>query len=428
MSRTIKILVGIVISVFLFYLFIKDVNKIRISDDSGAGHGSGTARDRVLYVSDGCGLQPGDSIVVTEDSLPEGIPRVIVDVLPLDRDAGKRMLVTDRPFEMEFKVAEHAAIKFPRLQRALTTANYWWLLPALILTLVALWIRAYRWKIFFPEHRGMRLNSLWIAVNIGYMANNVLPFRMGEIIRAWILGRKENRKISESFATIVMERVFDILSILILFVGFTFYFAAGDKVTFPIWLIQGAWILTAISLLALLFLLALRFKTDPALRLVAFFLKPVPAKFSLRIMKLFGSFIQGLNILSSIPATLGAFTLSMVIWLDLAGAYYFMFRAVGIDATLLVAMFLIVGLAFAVSIPSAPGFIGTFHYVGREILIMTGIKGNLEAYVLLAHAMAFIPVVVLGLIYLSMENLTFKDLRKSMGSYARDEGYGIEPR
>jgi glycosyltransferase 2 family protein len=417
MGKSIKIGIGILISALLFYLFIKDVNKVKLGADSLvdlAAHGN---TNGVLTISEGSGLLVGDEIQVYDDDHSQKVRYTITEIKPSIVADSSLDIVVDKPLQHQYTVSKNAVIEFPRLQRALATAHYWWLVPALLLTLLALWIRAYRWKLFFPEHKKMKVNSLWISVCIGYMANNILPFRMGEIIRAWILGRKENRTISESFATIVMERVFDILSILILFVAFIFYFSTKEDVTLPSWLIQGAWLFTAISLIALGVLLALRFKTEIALKWVAICLKPIPDAFSNRIMSLFESFIEGLSIFSSMPAVLGAFTLSMVIWLDLAWAYYFMFQAVGIQATVLISMFLIVGLAFAVSIPSAPGFIGTFHYVGCQILVITGIKGNLEAYVLLAHAMAYIPVVVLGFLYLSLENLTFKDLKQSMVSH-----------
>jgi len=255
-----------------------------------------------------------------------------------------------------------------------------------------------------------------VSVIIGYMANNILPFRMGEVIRAWIFSRKEKRTISESFGTIVMERVFDILSILILFVVFMFYFSTREDVVLPDWLMQGSYLFAAISVLSLAFLVCLRIRTEFSLRIIHFLMKPLPRKISDTVLRLIKSFIEGLSIFTSFSSSLTAFSLSMIIWLDLAVAYYFMFLAVGIESSILISIFLIVGLAFAVSIPSVPGFIGTFHYVGKEVLEIMGIQGNLEAYVLLAHAMAYIPVVVLGFLYLGMENLSLKDLTKTVPS------------
>ncbi|GEM_PF-484453 len=413
MRKSINIGIGIGLSVLLFYLFIKDVNTLKLSHPSGFGSKTISTTDRAVYVADVTGFRRGDRITVSDKTHPVGETRTI-DRITRDESLGTNIIIVTEPFTSSFDPSHAAVLKFPRLQRALASAHYIWLLPSLIFTLLALWIRSYRWKFFFPDHRGLRINSLWIAVCIGYMANNVLPFRMGEIIRAWIFSRKENRGISESFGTIVMERVFDILSILILFVAFIFYFSATGDVVLPGSLIQGAWILAIIAIGALACFIAMHIRPTASLRVIRFLLKPMPTRFGRACLRLFESFIQGLAIFSSFRALLSAFILSMVIWLDLGCGYYCLFIAVDINATLLVAIFLIVGLAFAVSIPSAPGFIGTFHFVGKEVLKIMGIQGNLEAYVLLAHAMAYIPVLILGFVYLSLENLSLKDLRRSI--------------
>jgi glycosyltransferase 2 family protein len=415
MNNTLKIAVGILISAVLFYFFIRDVNNVKLTMDAGPGVRE-NGDDRILNIGDVSGLEAGDEIRICDRKDTVGISGVIEKIIVHPGNANHEIYLAE-PLPRKISLEDKPYIKFPRLQRALKTANYWWLLPSWLLTMVALWIRSYRWKFFFPNRKTIRMNSLWAAVCIGYMANNVLPFRMGEIIRAWILGRKENRSISETFATIVMERVFDILTILILFVGFIFYFEYRGDVVLPSWLTKGAWILTAVSVISLLFLLALKFKTPYALEFIRFIIKPLPDRFRSPIMRLIESFVQGLSILSSFYAAFMGFILSMVIWLNLAIVYYLQFKAVDIDASLLVAMFLIVGLAFAVSIPSAPGFIGTFHLIGKEVLHIVGVTGNIEAYVLLAHAMAYLPLIILGLIYLSLENLSLRDLRKKIGPH-----------
>ena len=417
MKKALKISFGVIISALLFYLFIKDVNEVPIIQNSNQMINQEFDSKFAIIVGDASGLELGDSIRISSEKFPEGEEIQIAKIIEEPTPSHRYVLITKKAIHHEYLVEDQAVIHFPRLQRALLSANYFWLLPAFFLTMFALWIRAFRWKYFFSDYQSLRINSLWSAVMIGYMANNILPFRMGELVRAWIFSRNEKRNISESFATIVMERVFDIISILMLFVGFIFYFSSKGDVVLPMWLKEGAWVLAAISFIALMFLLALRFKTDFALHFVSMMIKPLPEKLAKPIMKLIESFILGLNVLSSVYSAVMAFLLSMVIWLILACCYYFIFLSVGIKATLLISMFLIVGLAFAVSIPSAPGFIGTYHFVGKEILKIVGMKGNVEAYVLLAHAMAYIPVVIVGLIYLSLENISFHEMKSSIQKY-----------
>jgi glycosyltransferase 2 family protein len=413
MPKSAKIIVGILFSAFLFYLFIKDVNKIPLISDSGRQAGSGSDLDRILYVQENSGFEIGSKIEVFDPAAKASEIRKVASIKN-PPESPFPALVVDAPLEHNYRLAAKPYIKFPRLESALKNAKYIWLVPSFLFTMLALMIRAYRWRFFFPDYKKLPWNSLWVAVCIGYMANNVLPFRMGEIIRAWILSRKEKRKISESFGTIVTERIFDILSILIVFVLFTLYFTTRPDVKLPGWLKEGAWVLSLVSVASLIFLIFLRFKTSAALKLIQRMTRPLPGRIADAINHFMGSFVQGLGIFSDFRAASMAFLISMIIWLDLAVAYYFIFLAVNIDATLLIAIFLIVGLAGAVSLPSAPGFIGTFHIVGKEVLLMMGLKGNIEAYVLLAHAMAYVPIVIIGLVYLSLENLSFKELRNSI--------------
>jgi len=169
------------------------------------------------------------------------------------------------------------------------TANYWWILPSLIFTILALLIRAYRWKFFFTKYNQISFSSLWRSVCIGYMANNVLPFRIGEIVRAWFFAQRENRKTSEVFGTIVLERIFDILSILILYVIFVFSFS-----NLPPWMVWGAWVMAAIALFALGSLIALKFWTTITRKIIDIVLKPFSKTIAKKINHMVDSFIEGL--------------------------------------------------------------------------------------------------------------------------------------
>ncbi|MCD4653984.1 flippase-like domain-containing protein [bacterium] len=411
MNRALKILLGILFSVSLFYLFIKDVNEIPIQADSGFGHGEYEFLNRVIYIRDINNFLIDDEIRVSSDSMSTDLTLTVVDLHEPDVEGGSSFIVTRETISSELTLEANARIHFPRLQRALTSANYWWLIPCLVCSILALLIRAYRWKFFFTNYSKIHYASLWRSVCIGYMANNVLPFRIGEIVRAWVFGRKEGRRTSEVFGTIVLERIFDILSILILYVAFVFYFAIRGLVKLPREMIFGAWVMGAIAILALAFLIALKYRPGLTRNIINLILKPFPEKTAARVNHMIDEFVEGLWIFDSWRCILTTFGLSMVIWLVLAVAYLFVFYAVGIECNLTVSLFLIVALAFAVSIPSAPGFIGTFHWVGQQVLLMMGLTGNIEAYVLIAHLMAYIPVVILGFFYLSLENISWKEMR-----------------
>jgi glycosyltransferase 2 family protein len=413
MNKTLKITISILLSAAFFYLFIKDVNKIPLVRNSGLHQGSGQHAGRVLFVADVENFEIGDTFTLSSDKIPQKLTCRVAEITTYPDLRQTPYIVTEEPIQTELLLDDNPVIHFPRLQRALLRANYWWILPALAATVLALIIRAYRWKFFLNDFSRIKFQSLWRSVCVGYMANNVLPFRIGEIVRAWFLARKENRRTSEIFGTIVMERIFDILSILILYVLFVFYFAAQESVNLPEEMVYGAWIMAIIALGALGFLILLKCRTQIVRRILNYFLNIIPDTAAKKANQMIDAFVEGLWIINSWKCIVVTFSLSMLIWLILAFAYLYVFFAVGIDGTLVLSLFLIVALAFAVSIPSAPGFIGTFHWVGQQVLLLMGLRGNIEAYVLMAHLLAYIPVVVLGLFYLSLENISWKELKTS---------------
>lgn len=105
-------------------------------------------------------------------------------------------------------------VNLHELKKALESANYIYLIPAILLTILSLWIRAFRWQYILQPVREIRVSSLFSATMIGFMANNLLPVRLGEFVRAYTIGEKERISKSSSLATIVVERIFDGITIL----------------------------------------------------------------------------------------------------------------------------------------------------------------------------------------------------------------------
>ena len=113
------------------------------------------------------------------------------------------------------------------------TANYWWILPGVVAYFIGVWARTWRWHYLLRPIKPISLKTMWPIVVIGYMGNKVYPFRAGEVIRAYVLKKKEGVSISASIATILVERIFDGL-VMLLFVFVALPFAPG----LPVWLRQ----------------------------------------------------------------------------------------------------------------------------------------------------------------------------------------------
>jgi hypothetical protein len=306
---------------------------------------------------------------------------------------------------------------FEELGQALIGARYWWLLPGSMINLSGIFLRAVRWRYFFSNEKHVPILPLWSATAIGFMANCLLPARIGEAVRAWVLSQKTEYRFSHSFATIITERAFDFLSILILFLLFFGFFLPGDiqmeeREVFFRWIYRAAWIMGGISVGGILFLVLLKWKQQVATRIVTALLAPFPHSLKTRASGTIDSFVGGLFILNNAKRLLVVFVLSLLMWLIFAMNTLCVFKALDIDATLQSALFIIIIVAFAVSIPSAPGFVGTYHLAAQKALELWVVESpeTLKAFAILAHAVSFIPVTVVGLIFLWVSRISFKEL------------------
>jgi glycosyltransferase 2 family protein len=295
--------------------------------------------------------------------------------------------------------------------------EYLYLLPLILINLFSFWVRAKRWQHLLAPIKKIKVGPLFYSTAIGFMANNILPARMGELVRAYILGSRENIGKPASFATIVVERLFDGFTILSIFlvVIFLLPFPPDHSRVFTQYSIKLAGLLSFfVYLVILVMLLALRFHSEKANRLIGFFLRRLPKRLAEKINKTIESFILGLEILQRIR-DIGIITgYSIFLWVIISLSYYFLFMAFHFDLPVLAAFFLLVVLAFGVSIPSAPGYIGTFHWACAAALIFLGIEVNqAKSFALLLWVAGFIPTVLLGLFSLGKEGLSLRQLQKT---------------
>jgi uncharacterized protein (TIRG00374 family) len=313
----------------------------------------------------------------------------------------------------------------------LLRAQYWALLPALALYFAGVWIRAVRWRILLkPLLPNIGLTRTFEVVVIGYMANDVLPARIGELVRAYVLSRRTGVRKTATLATIFVERVFDGLTM----IGF----AAAVVVFTLIWdpnafmtgpghnlgsILTGLSIPISIGSVTFLSLLvafiAIASSRSRAERVVAFGVRFLPGKLHERGERLASSFVDGLGSLRSATSLALVFGLSVVAWL-LESAMYFAlgtwgFNLLGGDGQPLPFYAYILATSFAnlsTLIPQAPGYVGVFDAIAKVVLVgaFGALSGVATSYVLVLHATLIIPVTILGFIYLWRESLSWKDL------------------
>ncbi len=292
------------------------------------------------------------------------------------------------------------------LGRALAGVRPGWLAPVLATIAVRFWLTALRWQVLLRPVKRVGLHRLFGVTLIGFMANNLLPARMGELVRAYALGRSEALSKSLSFATIVLERVFD---------GFTLlaFLVVGALSLRPEpWLVWSAAASFGLYLGALAGLLWLRSGRGRG-RLLAW----LPAGLARRAGGLLDSFALGLDVLRDARALLAVAALSLAIWLTSALGLHAMFLAFGLGLPPYASLLVLAIVAVAILLPSAPGYVGTLQIGTVAGLALFSVpEATALSLAILYHAVHYIPVTAAGLAYLGALNLTLGELRAAGGS------------
>ncbi len=294
------------------------------------------------------------------------------------------------------------------LKLAFQNANYAYLIVVFFLAFLSLWVRSLRWRYLLQPIKEIRLRSLFSATAIGFMANNVLPARLGEFVRAYVIGEKEQISKSSSFATIVVERIFDGATVLFFLVMILVFYSFSS----PGWLRNAAITSLALYVVTSLFLILLKVKTEVAMNIAAYILRPFPRKIELLFMRTLHSFVDGLRILHNTKNIIISAILSLFVWLPNVMIIYFLLVSFGLKLPIYASFLLLVIIGIGIMIPSAPGFVGTIQYcciVGLALFSVP--KSQALSFSIVYHVGIFIPVTAIGLSYLLVEGLSIAKIR-----------------
>jgi hypothetical protein len=297
-------------------------------------------------------------------------------------------------------------VNLQQMITAFSAVRVWYIVLAVIIYLFGLWIRAYRWKFLVNPVKQIPNTRLFPIMIIGYMANNVLPLRMGDIYRAYVLGKKENISKSASLATIVVERIFDGLSmIMFLVIGL---FALQSH---PLFTPQERTIIFFLSssLLALFFFLMLMiWKRKLAESILHWGTGCLPTRFGGKCQRWSSAFLDGLTVLRSGSVTIIVLGLSLFSWLIEAVMYLFVGYAMQLVVPYYAGPIILAVSNLGMMIPSSPGAIGTFEYFFARSATLFSIDSTVAvSYAILVHALWWLPITILGFVYMTKEHISF---------------------
>ena len=292
-----------------------------------------------------------------------------------------------------------------RVGAVLASARPGWIALLIAVSISTLYIRAQRWRVLLRPLGDVPLHPALSATAIGFGANSVLPFRVGELIRPALLARRVGVGMSAALSTIVLERLFDMLLVIGCFLTVSLVYP-----DVPPEMRQGAFALAALAALAFVVLIVMQRHREAAEALMGRLLARVPG--GDRLHALARSFMQGLSGLRDLPTVLVVLGYSMYLWGVITLTFMFSFLALDVQVPLLAAsLTTVVVVAAAVFLPQAPGFVGTWQFGCVQALKLFGVSHEVAlGYSLLTWVIQMAVNISLAGLFLAREDLSVGQL------------------
>ncbi|MEX2270910.1 MAG: lysylphosphatidylglycerol synthase transmembrane domain-containing protein [Vicinamibacterales bacterium] len=307
--------------------------------------------------------------------------------------------------------------------RALMTADPGLLAVSLFITAMTYILRTWRWQILLSPIERLAFLPVFRAVIVGFATIFLLPARAGELIRPWMLSRETGVSASAAFATVIVERLFDLVAVLALFCVWRLLPPAPGAVEIE-GVTAAAIAAGAVGGLALAGTFLLAGHAERVSSLTTTLARILPARAATAIIALIQKFARGLAVLRRPGPIVAAFALSLALWTSIGLSTWVTSRAFGITfpfpASFLLSMFLVAGVA----VPT-PGGIGGFHaaYSFAVTRLFGASNEQAVACAIVLHAISFVPVTLVGLVIMAQAGLTIQRARAE-SAHIRAEGTG----
>lgn len=325
-------------------------------------------------------------------------------------------------FFLDFVFAE---IKWDKFANALLQANYWWLVPSTLMLLVHLFFRTLRWQWLLKPMGEVAFWPAFRALTIGITGNVVLPARAGEFIRAYVIGRSTGISKTGAFATLVVERIFDGLTVLLVLLG-VIIFGVRNADLQRAGMLGAAFYLGALA--ALFVFLSKRHWAD------GFIHKVLPAKLADTALGILDGFTSGLAVLKTPKNLMMVLLWNIFTWVAIPVSFYFALLAFdfGSPAPLMASILMLPAMALALTIPGAPGGVGLVQFAVKLTLdtsfvglpLAADFGEKVAAASILIHISQFAPEVVAGVISFMIEGLSTSDIKAGQKFAAGEQPAG----
>ncbi len=335
-------------------------------------------------------------------------------------------------------------VHFGPLVDYLGAINYWWSIPAMLVGVLAFMLRVVRWRIIMSSVAKIGFWEAYHPMMIGFMANCILPGRVGEFARPAILLQKRRVPFFQTLATVAAERVFDLIMLLGLFalVTYTVEINPGLEVRFDDYMVTGqaleraATAIMRLSLLMIAGIVLISFNASRGLMeriilaapAILFFLslgmqEKVRAAVCQPMVSIIQGIAKGFETVKSVTKVLACLGLSVLIWVLITATYWIM--ALGcpeLNLTVYEMTAMMVIICFAISLPSAPGFWGLWEAGGIFALALFGVaRAEAAGFTLVNHVLQLLPPIAMGLVSALITGVSIRQISSAKTSMESEE-------
>jgi len=282
----------------------------------------------------------------------------------------------------------------------------------IILITVMQLLRSYRWGVILQPMEKIDQFSLFSVTSVGFLAIASIPARIGELARPYLISQKSSIKMSSALGTILVERVLDSFTVLVIAVIVLFL------IDLPPWMIKSSIIFFLLALVMFCFIIFLMLRRDAAIKLINRILSKLPGKFAHKIDDLIHNFIDGFQVITDIKFLLYLFFLSALVWLVDVLAIYMLLKAFDFNLPVMASFVVMIILIVGIAIPTAPGYIGNWHFACVLALSFFGLaKAEALSFAVVYHFLSMVFVVILGVAFLPFNKFSISDMKKQINHF-----------
>tara|TARA_B100000029_G_scaffold505729_1_gene586931 strand:- start:15054 stop:16058 length:1005 start_codon:yes stop_codon:yes gene_type:complete len=306
-------------------------------------------------------------------------------------------------------------IDFIQLIEVISSIQILWICAAMVPYMFALILRALRWSSLLKNSIDISFSESMSIIMIGYATNNLLPIRLGEILRAIIIEKRYATPKMQVMGTIVIERLFDGL-VLAIFLTIIIATLGNSSILQPLAIVAGIGFTLGTFFIALLAL-----KASLVRKKMHVILSFTPNKFRPYLRQWLSNFITGLLALRKLKGFVSIISLSFLSWALEAIAFWFVGLSFGLSIHPLTYLGVVSAANLAMVAPSTSGGVGPFEFFGSEMLILLGIgSATAVAFIITVHIFVLLPVTLIGLILFWRLEASSQIIGKSKWNFLRN--------